>query len=78
MRIFLEMLGAMKKPFGQGPVDIDVDEDATVRDLMTDKLSYRPEHVERLSYFVNGERIDPDVRLKEGCRLRVLMIIGGG
>jgi sulfur carrier protein ThiS len=78
MKITLEMLGAMKKPLGQGPVEVEVPDGATVGELMIEKLGYAPGHVDLLAYYVNGEKAKPSAVLTTGCRLKVLMIIGGG
>lgn len=78
MTIMLEMLGVMKKPLGQGPVEVELEEGATVRDFMTGSLGYRPRQVERLSYFIDGERVAADAVLSDGCRLKALMVLGGG
>jgi hypothetical protein len=78
MRIILEMLGAMKKPLGQGPVDVEVGEGTTVEQFMVEKLGYTPAHVGLLSYFINGKRAKPSAVLPADCLLKILMIIGGG
>jgi len=78
MKITLEMLGAMRKPLGQGPVEVDVRDGATVEQFMTGTLGYVPGHVDLLAYYINGEKARPSVALTPGCRLKVLMIIGGG
>ena len=78
MKITLEMLGPMKKPLGQGPVDVEIEEDMTVRDFMEKKLDYEPEHVRLMKYFIDGTAAKPSSALSEGCRLKILMIIGGG
>lgn len=78
MKITLEMLGAMKKPLGQGPVEVEVEEGTSVKDFMTGTLDYLPGHVERCSYFIDGVKADPETLLTPGCRLRIFMIIGGG
>lgn len=78
MRITLEMLGAMKKPLGQGPVDVEVGEGTTIERFMVEKLGYNPAHVELLSYFMNGKSVKPSAVFKDGCALKIMMIIGGG
>ncbi|MDD5557241.1 MAG: hypothetical protein PHN82_08335 [bacterium] len=78
MKITLEMVGAMRKPLGQGPVEVETEEGTTVERFMTERLGYRSEHVPRLSYFIDGEAARPSAVLTAGCRLRILMIIGGG
>jgi hypothetical protein len=78
MKIRLEMLGAMKKPFGQGPVELEARDGSTVKDFMTERLGYEPEQVRLLSYFIDGKKAKPSARLKAGCELKVLMVIGGG
>ncbi len=78
MKITLEMLGPMIKPLGQGPVEVEVRDGAAVRELMTETLRYSPEHVDLLSYHIDGKKAKPSDILSPGCRLKVLMIIGGG
>jgi sulfur carrier protein ThiS len=78
MKITLEMLGAMKKPLGQGPVDVEVGEGTTVERFMVERLGYDPAHVGLLSYFIEGEAVKPSTVLKDGNRLKILMVIGGG
>jgi hypothetical protein len=78
LKITLEMLGAMKKPLGQGPVDVEVGEGTTVEQFMVRKLSYNPAHVGFLSYFINGKSVKPSAVLKDGGALKIMMIIGGG
>ncbi len=78
MKISIEMLGAMKKPLGQGPVDVEVREGTTVGRLMVETLGYSSSHVDLLVYYINGEKARPSSVLSPGCRLKVLMIIGGG
>ena len=78
VKIILEMLGAMKKPFGQGPVDVETGEGTTVERFMVEKLGYDPAHVGLLSYFINGEQVKPSKVLGNGNRLKILMVIGGG
>lgn len=78
MKITLEMLGAMKKPLGQGPVEVEVEKGTTVAGFMVEKLNYDPSHVRLPSYFMDGQAVKPSAVLKEGCALKVLMIIGGG
>jgi len=72
------MLGAMKKPLGQGPVEVDVRKDSTIGEFMVEKLAYDPAHVDLLSYFIDNAPAKPSSKLKAGCRLKILMIIGGG
>lgn len=78
MKITLEMLGAMKKPLDQGPVDVEAAEGTTVERLMIERLGYDPAHVGLLSYFVDGETVKPSKVLRDGARLKILMVIGGG
>ncbi|MCX6354456.1 MAG: hypothetical protein NTZ78_06080 [Candidatus Aureabacteria bacterium] len=78
MKIILEMLGAMKKPLGQGPVEVEVAEGTSIRDFMVQKLKYDPSHIGLLSYFVNGAPAKPSAILPAACALKILMIIGGG
>jgi hypothetical protein len=78
LKITLEMLGAMKKPLGQGPVEVEVREGSTVRDFMVRKLGYAPGHVDLLAYYLDDKKGTPSAVLTAGCRLKVLMIIGGG
>jgi len=78
MKITLEMLGAMKKPLGQGPAEVEVRHGATVEEFMVEKLGYALAHVDLLVYYINGEKAKPSAVLTPGCRLKVLMIIGGG
>lgn len=78
MKITLEMLGAMKKPLGQGPVEVEVRDSSTVEQFMTEKLGYAPAHVDLLVYYINGKKSKPSAGLTPGCRLKALMIIGGG
>ncbi|MCX6356353.1 MAG: hypothetical protein NT045_00475 [Candidatus Aureabacteria bacterium] len=78
MTITLEMLGAMKKPLGQGPVRVEVSGGATIRSFMVETLRYDPPHVDLLSYFIDNAPARPSAKLHEGCTLKILMIIGGG
>ena len=78
MKISLEMLGAMRKPLGQGPVDVEIREKTTVGQLMVETLGYSPSHVDLLVYYIDGDKARPSSVLSPGCRLKVLMIIGGG
>ncbi len=78
MKITLEMLGAMKKPLGQGPVDVEVGKGTTVERFMVGKLGYDPAHVRLLSYFIDGKSAKPSAVLNDGCALKIMMIIGGG
>ncbi|MFH1438550.1 MAG: hypothetical protein ABIJ56_22770 [Pseudomonadota bacterium] len=78
MKISLEMLGPMKKPLGQGPVDVEVEDGATVREFMEKRLDYEPGHVRLLKYFIDGAEAKPSAALSDGCRLKILMVIGGG
>ena len=78
MKITLEMLGAMKKPLGQGPVEVDVPVGTSIHQFMVQKLKYDPSHIGLLSYFVNGAPAKPSAILPDNCTLKILMIIGGG
>ncbi|MEI6632965.1 MAG: hypothetical protein WCP22_03990 [Chlamydiota bacterium] len=78
MKITIEMLGAMKKPLGQGPVEVEIPDGATVGEFMRKKLGYAPGHVDLLAYYIDGAKAKPSTVLTLGCRLKVLMIIGGG
>lgn len=78
MKITLEMLGAMKKPLGQGPVEVEAREGSTVSEFMVGKLGYSPAHVDLLAYYVDDAKAKLSTPLIAGCRLKVLMIIGGG
>ena len=78
MKITLEMLGAMKKPLGQGPVDVEVGKGTTVERFMVEKLGYNPAHIGLLTYFINGAPAKPSAIIPANCLLKILMIIGGG
>ncbi len=78
VKIVLEMMGVMRKPLGQGPVAIEVEEGMTVERFMVEKLGYRPEHLGFLSYFIDGKPVKPSALMRAGCLLRILMVIGGG
>ncbi|MEJ2745583.1 MAG: hypothetical protein P8123_07875 [bacterium] len=68
----------MKKPLGQGPVDVEVGEGTTVGRFMVEKLGYDTAHVRLLSYFIGGESVKPSYVLRDGNQLKILMVIGGG
>jgi hypothetical protein len=78
VKITLEMLGAMKKPLGQGPVQLEVKEGTTVQQFMVETLGYDPAHVGVLSFFINGRSVKSSATLSANCALKILMIIGGG
>lgn len=78
MKITLEMLGAMKKPMGQGPVEVEIPDGTSVEQFMTGKLGYSPGHVDMLAYYIDDRNAKPSAPLTPGCQLKVLMIIGGG
>lgn len=78
MKIILEMLGAMKKPLGQGPVEVEARDGSTVGEFMVEKLDYAPAHVDLLTYYLNGRKAKPSTTLTPDCQFKVLMIIGGG
>ena len=78
MKFTLEMIGIMRKPLGEGPVEVDVPPGTTVRAFMEERLGYRPEQVGLLTYLMNGKRVRPEASILDGCTLKVLMALGGG
>ena len=62
----------------RGPVDVEIREKTTVGQLMVETLGYSPSHVDLLVYYIDGDKASPSSVLSPGCRLKVLMIIGGG
>lgn len=77
MKIEVVFVGPMRRPWPERARSLEVADGVLLSELLR-AWGYSDEEASRLSCAINGEAARPQSRLKEGDRLSVMLLLGGG
>jgi len=77
MKIDVEFIGPMRRPWPERSRSVEVAEGALLADLLR-SFGYRDDEAKHLSCSVNGAVARPRTALHDGDRLSITLLLGGG
>lgn len=77
MRVKIEMFGGLKNPHGKNRFTEELEDSATVMDLLK-KIGYKKSETRFLLVYRKKKKIDLEDSLKDGDSIKILVPFGGG
>ena len=77
MRVNVEFVGAVRRPWSEQQRDLEVEAGSTVGDLLG-QLGFERRERRFLTTVLGDRRVKPSQALADGDRLVVMLVIGGG
>jgi len=78
MKIYVSLLGPVKKPFNNSELQFDLDDDTSIATLFSSQFNYSPSDISQLMFLIGREAVTPEYLLQDGECLTVFLPVGGG
>lgn len=78
MKIKISLLGPLKNPFNKKEFELEVNNDISIKKLLSDKFNYNESEMSFLVFILNDKQADINTELNNGDRLKVFLPLGGG
>jgi hypothetical protein len=77
MRVSVEFVGPMRRPWPQRRRDVEAADGASITTVLG-TLGYVADEARHFSFLVNGTKANPETALRAQDQLSVLLMVGGG
>ncbi len=77
MKVNVEFVGAVRRPWPEQQREVEVGDGSTVGDLLGE-LGYERKEQRYLTTLLEDQRVKPSRELSDGDHLVVMLVIGGG
>lgn len=78
IKVEFEIFGGLKRKTKSNRVKLTVPENTTVNDVVIKHLGYTPDETKFLSYVIHEKPVKKNTILKDGDKVKILLLIGGG
>jgi len=77
MKIHLSITGPLKKPGGNEEMDINIEGQKDIKEILMEQ-GYKEEEIEFIMCFLNDKPVDMITKVKDGDKITLTILVGGG